>query len=231
MKAIARLLSRFQPKTFRINYTPEYKTFFQPHAASDPLHPLHILRVREIKERKREGLWWHVTSGAESSKSSVVRSWCRRRLRNAFIEVLKDRGFDEFGRRVDAVALTDQHKASGHILECKQASSLTGSVRLHVKPTLVAAKYADVREEAAAVVDILVEGIKTNSSHDSIPVSQMTLSPPGSRSQSNSRSPLDSQPHWKSRAQRSSQRSKTLTSARVVPSARQSPKTRTIRKV
>ncbi|KAJ4356029.1 uncharacterized protein N0V89_004056 [Didymosphaeria variabile] len=193
MKVITGLLSRFKPKTFKISYAPEYKTFLQHHAVGDPLHPMHILRRREMEARKREGLWWHVTTGVDLSKSGVVRSWCRRRLRNAFTEGLKERGFDEFGRLMNAAALPEYRRLE-RTSERNEDWSLTGSVRLHIAPALVTARYADMREETDAVVAILLEGVKADmfSSHHSIPPPKPTR--PQSRTFSQSRIPSRSKP-------------------------------------
>ncbi|KAJ4297782.1 hypothetical protein N0V90_005677 [Kalmusia sp. IMI 367209] len=148
MKVIIQALARTKPKTFKLSYTPEYKTYIQHHAFSDPQHPLHIPRRREMKERKEEGLWWHVTTGIDLSKSGVVRSWCRRRLRNAFTEELKAQGFDKYGRLVHIHSLAREHRDLALVLQTQKDFSLTGSVRLHITPALVAAKYMDVRREA-----------------------------------------------------------------------------------
>ncbi|KAF9738335.1 hypothetical protein PMIN06_009873 [Paraphaeosphaeria minitans] len=161
MKSIINRFSSFQPTTFKISYSPEYKTYLQHHAANDWLHPLHILRRREMAKRKREALWWHVTTGVDLSRSSVVRSWCRRRLRGAFTEGLKERGFDEFGRLVNVAKLREQ-KGFERLSERNAVLSLDGSVRLHITPALVTAKYADVRKETADTIHILLEALKDN---------------------------------------------------------------------
>ncbi|OAG05107.1 uncharacterized protein CC84DRAFT_1165436 [Paraphaeosphaeria sporulosa] len=178
MKSIFNRFSRFQPTTFKVSYSPEYRTYLQHHAASDWLHPLHILRRRELAERKREALWWHVTSGIDLSRSSVVRSWCRRRLRGAFTEGLKERGFDEFGRLLNVAKLREQ-KGFKSLSERNADLSLDGSVRLHITPALVTAKYADVRKETGGIIDILVEALRDNlqASHLSNPRPQPRSQP------------------------------------------------------
>jgi hypothetical protein len=118
------------------------------------------LRRREQSVRKHEGLWWTVTSGVDLSKSSVVRSSCRRRLRTAVVQSLRARGFDEFGRLVDHDALLRaRHDLAGQ-LDREHALSLTGSTRLHIMPPLLATKYLDLRTETDSLMDILLEEIK-----------------------------------------------------------------------
>lgn len=160
VKAISGLLSRFRPQTFRIQYSPHHVSFLPHHVASDPQHPLCTLRRREQSVRKHEGLWWTVTSGVDLSKSSVVRSSCRRRLRTAVVQSLRARGFDEFGRLVDHDALLRaRHDLAGQ-LDREHALSLTGSTRLHIMPPLLATKYLDLRTETDSLMDILLEEIK-----------------------------------------------------------------------
>ncbi|KAF2689309.1 hypothetical protein K458DRAFT_413607 [Lentithecium fluviatile CBS 122367] len=160
MKHIFSFLARFRPKHFRINYSPDYRCFIKHYVLSDELHPLHHLRQREYEDRKREGLWWHVTSSLDLSKSSVVRNVCRKRLRKAFIEALKERGFDEHGKLVEADVLEKHLGSMGRWLRGRQDVCLTGSVRLHVQAPLIPAKYKDVKMESGMVIEALIEGIK-----------------------------------------------------------------------
>ncbi|KAK3215115.1 hypothetical protein GRF29_19g2236268 [Pseudopithomyces chartarum] len=160
VKAISGLLSRFRPQTFRIQYSSHHVSFLPHHVASDPQHPLCTLRRREQSVRKHEGLWWTVTSGVDLSKSSVVRSSCRRRLRTAVVQSLRARGFDEFGHLVDHDALLRVRRDLAGQLDREHALSLTGSTRLHIMPPLLATKYLDLRTETDSLMDILLEEIK-----------------------------------------------------------------------
>jgi len=153
MRAVTVKLSQLRPRNFQIQYTPSYKTLIT-HYALGPQHPLFDLREREMKTRKKEGLWWHVTNTLALSKSAVVRSWCRRRLRNAFLAELNTRGFNQYGKLIKP----------GDLERMQPALSLTGSLRLNATPALVAAKHVDVRRETAAVIDILLEGAKAEAS-------------------------------------------------------------------
>lgn len=198
MKVIIDFLKRRNQKTFGVSYSPEYKTFIHHRVASDRQHPLQIPQKRELNARRREGLWWHVTSGLELSKSSVVRSWCRRRLRNAFLEGLKDRGFDEFGRLVDLDILIRKHEGFDPMLARDKEFQLRGSVKLHITPALVTTKYVDVRKETNGLLDILIEGAKVDlrSSHRSTPEHRTSLPAFRKVSQQQTRSsmPLRSSP-------------------------------------
>ncbi|KAF2130926.1 hypothetical protein P153DRAFT_365551 [Dothidotthia symphoricarpi CBS 119687] len=147
MKSIFSLLARQQLKTFKVNYAPEYKTFIIHHVCTDQSHPLNEAQRRRQREWKKEGLWWHATTGVDLSKSSCVRAWARRRLRNAVTEELKARGYDEKGKPLDGASV-------------KGKSDLTGSLRLHAQLPLLPATYVDVKEEVGKVLDMLLEGAK-----------------------------------------------------------------------
>ncbi|KAF1963184.1 hypothetical protein CC80DRAFT_378144, partial [Byssothecium circinans] len=156
MTSLIHLLRRYQPKTFRISYGTDYNLFAVQHVLNDPQHPLHIQRKREQERRKKEGLWWHATTGTELSKSSVVRSWCRRRLNNAFTDVLKKRGFDQYGRLVDAEALQVANKRLGEMVRGHQDFNLKGSFRFHALVPCIPAKYAELQEEFGIIMDAML---------------------------------------------------------------------------
>lgn len=159
MTDIKRALSRVKTTNFKLAYNPGYNTHVVHHLAEDKLHPLQVLRSRELRQRKREGLWWHVTTSLDSSKSSVVRSWARRRLRNAFKEELVARGFDEFGRPAQAETLLS---GTGVKSDAPGSVSLTGSVKLHVNSPLIAASFADLKRETGVIIDVLRGAIETS---------------------------------------------------------------------
>jgi hypothetical protein len=154
MNRVFSQLARHQSKFFKINYTPEYKTFIINYVVSDPSHPLHEAQKRRSMDRKQEGLWWHITTGADLSKSSCVRSWSRRRLRNAIVEELKAHGYDENGRLVKRKA-----SDSGGILTTIATGDLKGSLRLHAQAPLIPAKYVDVKTEVGQVIKTIVSAM------------------------------------------------------------------------
>ncbi|KAI4940742.1 hypothetical protein J4E86_010714 [Alternaria arbusti] len=153
--AVYSLLARQQPRTFKVSYATDYKHFILNHVASDPQHPLCETQRRRQREKKKEGLWWHATTPADLNKSSCVRTWARRRLRNAIKEELQARGYDENGKFV----YPEVRKSQPGLLNTLRAGNtldLQGSLRFHVEPPLVPAKYVDVRAEAGAVIEALI---------------------------------------------------------------------------
>lgn len=155
-KPVSQLLSKHAPTTFRINYNTGYSTFVAQFILNDRQHPLQTFVERQFNARKREGLWWHATTGTELCKSSVIRSWCRRRLHNAFNEALATRGFDQFGRLVNADALQGPFKNLSRALKDRADFRLDGSLRFHALVPLIPAKYALVQRETMETLDILL---------------------------------------------------------------------------
>jgi hypothetical protein len=149
-------IMRKPPALFTVSHSHDYKTFIMQHVLADRTHPLHETQKRRQRQRKREGLWWHVTTSSELSKSSCVRAWARRRLRNAVVEELKLRGYDDTGR---PLPVDESTKTAAAVLPKSTAPTmpeLTGSMRLHVQAPLIPAKFPAVRAEIGHVVDQLV---------------------------------------------------------------------------
>ncbi|KAF1929365.1 uncharacterized protein M421DRAFT_100470 [Didymella exigua CBS 183.55] len=155
MKSLTHRLSRLKPSCFKISYSPTYTSFLPNHIAVNASHPLHIAQRRLRNEQKKEGLWWHVTNGTDLSKSSCVRHWARRRLTQAFVDELRERGYDDKGKMVDAGEVQDSYVQ--RVLKSGRRVDVTGSLRMHGVPLLVPAKYEKVKEEVRGVVEALVQ--------------------------------------------------------------------------
>ncbi|KAF2017428.1 hypothetical protein BU24DRAFT_420473 [Aaosphaeria arxii CBS 175.79] len=152
-----KLLSQQNYRFFKLQYSASYSPFIQSPILSDFKHPLHPLLKRTEEQREGKGLWWHVTTNFESSKTKVVRSWLRRRLHNAFLEELKERDITEDGT---ILRMSDHLKGLSGLqkaLEAGQVVTLTGSIRMQAQNTLVTAKYAEVRKETGSLVDALLK--------------------------------------------------------------------------
>ncbi|KAF1852073.1 uncharacterized protein K460DRAFT_362833, partial [Cucurbitaria berberidis CBS 394.84] len=163
IKTVISLLAKQQPTTFKVSYASDYKPFIIHHVATDSSHPLYETQKRRQRERKKEGLWWHATTGVDLNKSSCVRAWARRRLRNAIKDELQQRGYDATGKLVDLKAI--QHRTDlMDLLRQGKTLDLTGSLRLHVQPPLIPAKYAQVRAETGHVVESILQAIKDKAS-------------------------------------------------------------------
>ncbi|KAL6703306.1 hypothetical protein ACN47E_010013 [Coniothyrium glycines] len=160
MRSLAFMFARIPWQTLRVSYSAEHKTsFILHHIATDPTHPLHEAQRRRQLQRPKQGLRWHVTTGSDLSKSSCVRSWARRRLRNAVKDELAQRGYDETGMLVNLKAI--QGRPDLHnVLHKGESLDIAGSLRLHVQPALILASYNDVRAETGRIFDAILESIK-----------------------------------------------------------------------
>jgi len=154
-------LARQKPKTFSVNYAPEYKTFIPHHIAHDASHPLHIAQRRRLAERPKEGLWWHVTASTGLSKSSCVRNWARRRLRNAMRHALQQSGYDDMGNMVNVAAIQDKPDLL-RVLQQRGTLNLKGSLKLNVQAPLIPTKYADLCTETEKLVGCFLQALKSD---------------------------------------------------------------------
>lgn len=159
MKNILSLLAPKRLHTFKVMHSAEHKSLFVHHVANDPSHPLCQSQRRRLLDRSRRGLWWHATTGTELSKSSCVRTWARRRLRNAMRDELKRRGYDTMGMSVDAKPLLHGIQVLRPSLAQDRTFHLSGSLRLQALPPLLSARYQDVCAEAGQVIDAMLEVI------------------------------------------------------------------------
>jgi hypothetical protein len=159
--SVARHLSKHKFQFFTCNHASQHKAFINLRVQEDDQHPLNEVQKRLYQERKREGLWWHVTVGVHLSKAKVVRSWVRRRLQNAFVEELRERDVEQDGRLIlDKGKAIGRHGIPTEFMKEHGHVSLVGSVRLHAQPSVITAKYTDIRLETGAVVDALLQGLK-----------------------------------------------------------------------
>lgn len=145
MKITIKLPPKIRSTLFSITYTPQYKTLIPSYVLTDPWHPLYISQRRRAKEKKKEGLWWHATTGTELSKSGCVRAWVRRRIRHAVTEELRLRGYDEKGLFLDR---TPQQGSP---------PDLTGSLRIHALVPLISAKFVQVKADIGHMIDALIK--------------------------------------------------------------------------
>ncbi|PSN68921.1 hypothetical protein BS50DRAFT_572102 [Corynespora cassiicola Philippines] len=163
MSLVAHAIKKQKRVVFNVSHSPQYKTFIINRIVTEPNHPLYVLKKRAAEQRKKEGLWWHVVVYNTLSKSSVVRSWARRRVRNAFIEELKERGFNDKGILVNPGSVKWANLDSA--LNQGKEISLKGSLKFQLNAPSVSAKYADVRKEMSSIVDALVLEIKNELSN------------------------------------------------------------------
>lgn len=161
MKTVAYRLSKLNLKTIKVSYSPTYNNFLVNHIAINPAHPLYITQKRRQNEHKKEGLWWHATNGTDISKSGCVRTWARRRLRQAFVEELKAKGYDETGKLVDSTAMQDRRDVV-NVLRLGRSVDLVGSLRMHGVGPLLPAKFETVKADVRGLIEALVQSSVDN---------------------------------------------------------------------
>ncbi len=71
----------------------------------------------------------------------MVRNWCQKRVKNALLEEMRDRGYDKEGRRV------------GRNGELGKGKDLVGSLELFGFEALVTAEWQEVRRQVGLVIE------------------------------------------------------------------------------
>ena len=143
-KAPGLKLSLFRCHYVSGNYLSRIATRNLHPAAHQPLAP----KTKDLyRGRERGTLWWSVTiQTVPSSTKRVVRSWGARRVRQAFRQALRERGFDKAGKKL----VLDE---AGNVVGRRKC--LEGTMELRILPKLILAKYTSVMDEARRTVGFL----------------------------------------------------------------------------
>ncbi|KAF2263427.1 hypothetical protein CC78DRAFT_275041 [Lojkania enalia] len=162
MKDVFLRLRRQKFHCFSVSYQSGFNSFILHHIISNSQHPLYTIRKRKYIERERAfrdhpDLFWHAIAPNNCSKTKVVRTWARRRLRNAFVEELRERGINQDGTLENAERVTKYSDTLGKFMKDGKALRLKGSLRLLALPPVLSTKYVDVRKETGRVADILLQ--------------------------------------------------------------------------
>ncbi|KAL2007589.1 hypothetical protein VTN00DRAFT_9027 [Thermoascus crustaceus] len=137
-------------KLFVVRYNPHQVpspvAVMYMNSPSNPIAP----KIRHMyANRDRNTLWWKATVNQLNYKK-VVRSWCRRRVRAAFQQALRERGFDEEGRKI-------AQEADG---TPKVEPGLKGTAEIIVLEPTIKAENADLQKEMNLVVDLLLKRMR-----------------------------------------------------------------------
>ena len=109
-------------------------------------HPI-VPKLQHVYRNREKGtLWWSVSPAKMTGHKKVIRSWCSRRIRHAFCDALRERGFDRDGR----VVVLDE---SGVVVG--KEKGLQGTLDIRMNADLLEATYADIAEQAGFLVDHL----------------------------------------------------------------------------
>ncbi|KAL1952556.1 hypothetical protein VTO42DRAFT_4814 [Malbranchea cinnamomea] len=140
----------------RVRNVKLFFTYFNPKNVPPPI-ALRYLSVSQFNPilpkikhmyatREKGNLWWSVGHGNLTNHKRVIRSWCARRLRHAFRQALKQRGFDKDGKLL-------MFDVEGNVTEKKKG--LVGTLDIRMNVELLTAKYADIVQQAGLLVDHL----------------------------------------------------------------------------
>jgi hypothetical protein len=122
-----------------ITFSPIYHPTHATHLViNDKRNNFHLPTLARYASRPKVGLWWNVTSNTMAGKKVVVRRWSARRLRNAIVEALEERGFDGEGKRL-------------------VGGNLTGTLQVRALQGIVQAKFEAVKKEAGCLVEHVME--------------------------------------------------------------------------
>ena len=124
-----RLLSWVQPLLHERTYT------------RNRTHPRHWLAMRRWEERDKTVMWLEINPPTNVPKA-FIRGWCVRRVRNAFREVLRERGFDGHGRPLKSDAEPQAHLPQLH-----------GTAEFQTKAKIIHMRRNEILEELRPLVD------------------------------------------------------------------------------
>lgn len=131
-------------------------TLYSDQVLQDESHPF-FPRIKNLyTTRDPKTLWWRVYSGLKVSPKATVRNWCRRRMQVAFVEALREHGYDRHGRAV----------GDGNRVPCPP-EGLVGTLDIHVNANVIPESYLSVREEASRILDGVVKKVNDRTKHPS----------------------------------------------------------------
>jgi len=174
--ALFRIASKSLRSTFHtpspLPNTPTLRSFFTPHHNPDIIYlpwvrndPDHLLAESvnaKIRARPRDTLWWCVITPVGVSARKTVRTWSERRVRIAWSDAMRWRGFDTDGRWLGKEAPKVDLGAAEWLrniatpLENRQETNLVGSLRLSVTDQALTASIENVRRDALTILDGLI---------------------------------------------------------------------------
>ena len=122
--------------------------------SSHVLRPKILSRYKDVVsghyDPREEGLWIMCT-GNNMQVPKVVRGWSRRRILQALVEELRERGFDRQGKKLET--RHGEMARLGQQEETDRLEVLVGTVSIGTQPKILLTEYAEVRRQAALIAD------------------------------------------------------------------------------
>ncbi|OJD24993.1 hypothetical protein ACJ73_03639 [Blastomyces percursus] len=153
---------------FSVSYTPENRPTWRAKKLSCDLF-VNMYAVQPKIDymwatREKGQLWWSASAQSDiASERSVIRSWCARRVRTAFRDALRERGYDKTGRRIPDTEQRERQKPQQRRQAGQPPSrleALEGTLEIHFRLAVKAAKYTDIVREAGAVIEMIETYLK-----------------------------------------------------------------------
>lgn len=140
------LKARLYPQpSFRPYYTPQCNPSLNHNLAitESDKHLLHERVRRKIFTRDKDTLWISYAVPLKIHPKSVVRHWCKNRLKEAVKEALREFNFDHEGRPLRSDSSNESFKAQ---------RGLKGSLMLSAHRNAVTRTWPDLKEDARKLV-------------------------------------------------------------------------------
>jgi len=154
---------------------------YLPWVRNDPNHLLADSVNSAIKARPRDTLWWCVITPVGISTRKTVRNWLERRVRVAWGDAMRWRGFDTEGRWLGAEAAKVDPGAAEWLcnvakpLRNQKETNLVGTLRLSLTDQALTASIADVRRDVVMILDGLI--LRQANTHDTLQREKSQRSP------------------------------------------------------
>ncbi len=125
---------------FAVKYSKEYCYVAPVHPAVEyPTHALHSMYVKRW-EARTEPFWWNVIARKDINNHRTVRTWAARRLRHAFMESLRKKGYAPDGNRIDG-----------------RGQPLIGTAQLLPHQTIMRRKFVDLVWQTDLAVEAIIK--------------------------------------------------------------------------
>lgn len=161
---------QFSSSTLVIRYLPMFVIpNFARRFLGIPIHPLFPKLNHTYKTTDKQLLLWHVSGFKMSDFKHAPRLWCTRRTRAAFLNALRERGFDEKGRRIRPSAASTAtatrtgtvNAANRNVPGPKQERDLRGTLTITMNRECMSQDFATVQSDINRLLDTLLERLRT----------------------------------------------------------------------
>ncbi|MCJ1336661.1 hypothetical protein MMC09_001939 [Bachmanniomyces sp. S44760] len=159
-----------KPTAFRGQWRPGFY-FSEPTnriIGGQRFNPLQKSLVAKFNSRKKDHLWIEITGNTLDVKP-VIRSWTKRRIREALFDSLKLNGYDRKGKALGGMEATG-----------KMVAPLWGTMTVLAMPSAVTESYCEIQSQMSAMVREIMSRTQT-AKHSSLPRTPSSVSRPRTR--------------------------------------------------